>query len=92
MDESYRCPECTQMRDHPGAYCDACDYSPDPRVDQEPAGASPDLTRRVLEAMASGAITAIGVLMVLVFIAIACGGLVLDNRVVDRAILRLEGR
>lgn len=39
MDAIYCCPACDAKRNHPGAYCDGCDYSADPRTDADPVEA-----------------------------------------------------
>ena len=83
MDPSYRCPDCGADRDHPSAYCDRCDYSPDPRTGlPEPTGAS----RPSLGASVGGALLCVALGAFLAF------WLLTDVRDVDRAILHLHAQ
>ena len=89
MLDDYRCPNCDHFRDSPTAMCDRCNYSPDPITDREP----PEANARPLLARAGSAIvSAIGFLALVAMFAIGCGGIFVDNRIADRAIVDLESR
>lgn len=87
-DACYRCPNCDALRDSPSAICDRCDYSPDPIEDREPpeASARSSIALRIRDTIGD----ALGFLMLAAFVAIGCGGMLIDNRIADRAILRAE--
>lgn len=86
--DDYRCPNCDALRDSPTAMCDRCDYHPDPIEDQEPpeASARSSIAASVINSLG----TAAGIALGLTLAAIACAGLVIDNRIADRAIADLE--
>jgi hypothetical protein len=86
-DACYRCPNCDAFRDSPTAICDRCDYSPDPIEDREPeASAHRSITIQIRDAAG----TAIAFFGLVALFAIGCGGMLVDNRIADRAILRAE--
>lgn len=85
MNGSYRCPACDAERNHPGAYCDQCDYCPDPVADlAEPLGANPPALGARNEAAGLLLSAALGALLAL--------WLVTDVRDVDRAIIQLHAQ